>query len=109
MNHKLKTREKIAIFGLVAGFIPVYYQALWIYIFGIFPGHAEAVTEFTKYLPPLFKDLRNSTYLFIVLCLISIVLCSISLKQIGKSLKVAAITDIFVCSLLTLLLLFQLM
>ncbi|MEI8005993.1 MAG: hypothetical protein WCI48_07285 [Bacteroidota bacterium] len=109
-NHsKLKTKDIFAIAGLVAGFIPLYYQALWIYIRNLFGNQGESVAEFKKYLPPLFRDPHKATFLFLVLCVISIILCVIGIKTTKKSLKVAVITDIFICSLLILLLLFSLM
>lgn len=105
----VSTKEIFAIAGLVAGFIPLYYQALWIYIFNLFGSQAESVTEFKKYLPPLFRDPHKATWLFLVLCVISIIFCVIGVKTTKKSLKVAVITDIFICSLLILLLLFSMM
>jgi len=108
-TNKLSTKEILVIAGLVAGFIPLYYQALWIYIYNLFGSQAESVAEFKKYLPPFFRDPHNATKLFLALCVISIILCVIGIKTTKKFLKVAVITDIFICSLLILLLLFSMM
>ncbi len=109
-NHrKLTTKEIFAIAGLVAGFIPLYYQALWIYIHNLFGSQAESVAEFKKYLPPLFRDPHKATFLFLALSVFSVILCVIGIKTTKKSLKVAVITDIFICSLLILMLLFSMM
>lgn len=108
-NTRLTTKEILAIAGLAAGFIPLYYQALWIYIFNLFGSQAESVAEFKKYLPPFFRDPHNATKLFLALSILSIILCSIGIKTTKKSLKVAVVTDIFISSLLVLLFLFSMM
>jgi len=108
-KKNVSTKEIFAIAGLVAGFIPLYYQALWIYIHNLFGSQAESVAEFKKYLPPFFREPHKTSLLFLTLSVLSIIFCIIGIKTTRKSLKVAVITDIFICSLLSLILLFSML
>ena len=89
--------------------IPLFYQFLWIYIFGKLETHSERVEHFRSYLPSIIREPRIATQLFLAFCLMAIIFSLISFRQSSNLLKGVNILVLIVSLLLMLILLFQLM
>jgi len=99
-----------AIIGIILFLIPLSFQIIWFWIFGMYDNPNERVEKFKIILPSFFyKDPRNATWLFIAVCLVSVILLLFSLKQRNIPLRILNIVTLVLSSLMLLLLLFSLM
>jgi hypothetical protein len=111
MNKTTDKQLKIsAIIGIILFLIPLSFQIIWFWIFGMYDNPNERVEKFKLILPSFFyKDPRNATWLFIAVCLVSVILLLFSLKQRNIPLRILSIVTLVLSSLMLLLLLFSLM
>jgi hypothetical protein len=103
-NHK-----KFAVISILFLIIPLFYQGLWIYIFSLYENHADRVEKFRSYSFSSLHSSINDTLVFFIFCLIAVIMSAISLQDSNKFLRIVSMTTLISGSLLSLLLLFQLM
>jgi amino acid permease len=110
MSTKNNTRRKVAVsLGIVFCLFPLFYQVLWIYIFGLYNNHADRVGRFITYLPPLCKEPRPATWVFLASSVVAFVLLAAGLKLQQKIARTLVVLSLILTGIMILFLLFSLM
>ena len=106
-NRPLLTRP--AILGFVFFLVPFFYFILWVIIAGQYDTQAKSVAAFQKYLPPSLNGPLESTGLFIVLSLASVVLIANNREQPTKIMTYVTTVVLVLALMLVILLSFSLL